>query len=257
MERELEPDWRAEERVPIRHMLTAADLLSLTNGLLGLLAIVTALGGDFAASFTLILLAALFDGLDGAVSRLGHGGGRLGGKLDSFADLVSFVVAPALLLFTAYRGVDFIATPGFLPEGIASGAIVFAVAGAYFLTGLLRLARFDYLKGGERHDYFLGVTTPGGAVVLASITLLGWDARPALFVAALTALLMTSRVRLPKLRGLLAHTAGVVLLTGAILRDEANNFGPILLLVSFLGYLAFGPGYVRRHDEDEDARPSV
>jgi CDP-diacylglycerol--serine O-phosphatidyltransferase len=253
----MEPDWRAEERIPIRHMLTPADLLSLGNGLLGFLAIVTGLAGHVEATFSLILVAAILDGMDGAVSRLGHGGGRLGGKLDSFADLVSFVVAPALLFFTAYRDDGFLALPAFVPHGLATGALVFAVAAAYFLTGLLRLARFDYLKGGDRHDYFLGVTTPGGAVVLASIVLVGWDVRPALFVAALTSLLMTSRVRLPKLRGTLASTAGIVLLTAAVLGDHFNHLGPILLLVAFLGYLTLGPGYVRRHTEDEDVQPLV
>jgi len=253
----MEPDWRSEERIPIRHMLTPADMLSLGNGLLGLLAIITALNGQIVATYTLILLAAILDGLDGAVSRLGHGGGRLGGKLDSFADLVSFVVAPALLFFSAYRHVPFLNDPGFLPQGILASVTVFAVAAGYFLTGLLRLARFDYLKGGDRHDYFLGVTTPGGAVVVASITLAGWDVRPALFVIALTALLMTSRVRLPKLRATLAPTAFVVLLASIALGNHFNNLGPILLLVAFLSYLALGPGYVRRHIEDDEAQPLV
>lgn len=252
-----EPDWRLEERVPIRRMLTLADFFSLGNAFLGLLAIVATFDDAVRLAFSLILVAGILDGIDGAVSRLGHGGGRLGGKLDSFSDLVSFVVAPSLLFYHVYAHEPFLGALGGLPGAYLSAALVLVVAVGYFLTGLLRLARFDYLKGGERHDYFVGVTTPGAATVAASMVLAGWDVRPALFVLALTALLMTSRVRLPKLRGTLANFAGLLLLTVALLGDRYNNLGPVLLLVSFLAYLVLGPGYVRRHADDEDAQPLV
>jgi CDP-diacylglycerol---serine O-phosphatidyltransferase len=249
----VEPDWRAEERVPIRRMLTPADLLSLGNGMLGLLAILSIPYAHPRLPFSLILLAGVLDGLDGLVARLGYGGGRLGGKLDTLADLVSFVVAPSMLFYYTFAHQAFLPDLGLVTGAFLTAAVVFAVSAGYFATGLLRLARFDYLKGGERHDYFLGVTTPGAAIVTASIVLADWDVRPAVFLLALTALLMTSRVRLPKLRGALANAAALVTLSALIIGDSFNNLGPVLLLVAFLGYLVLGPGYVRRRTEDEDA----
>lgn len=251
----MDVDWSAEERVPIRRMLTPADILSLANGLLGFLAIITALNGEVRATFTLILLAVLFDGLDGHLSRLGYGGGRLGDKMDTLSDLVSFCVAPALLLYNQYgHRAWFPATPG-VDAPLASAAVAILIAALYFATGLLRLARFDYLKGGERDDYFVGVTTPGAATILASVALLGWQPVPALLTVLLTALLMVSRVRLPKARSALAVASGVLVLVAAILGDAFHNLGPILLLVAFAAYLVLGPGYVRRHEEpDEEPR---
>ncbi len=250
-------DWRAEERIPIRRMLTPADVFSLSNALLGFLAIITALNGQPLATYTFILLAVLFDGFDGQLSRMGHGGGRLGGKLDSMADLITFCVAPAILLYSQYSQKLWFNAPANINDHLAGAAIVIAIAGLFFVMGLLRLARFDYLKGGERDDYFLGMTTPGAACILASVVVLGWEPVPALGVAAACALMMGSRLRLPKARGLLAQASGLVLVTAAALGDRFNNFGPILLLAFSMAYLTLGPLYVRRHEEtDEEPQPT-
>lgn len=252
----MERDWSVEERIPIRRMLTPADLVSLANGFLGMLALLSIVGGHVRAAFTLIVLAVLFDGIDGGLARRGHGSGRLGGKLDTLADLVSFVVVPTYLIWHLYGGRPWLPPVVGLPAGLLDAALVLLACGVYFATGLLRLARFDYLRGGERHDYFVGVTTPGGAVLLASVALLGWEVLPTLLVVLTASLLMTSRIRLPKLRGSLAHAGGVLLLGSAVLGDAARGLGPILLLATFAAYLLLGPGYVRRHEEADEFQPT-
>lgn len=248
----MEPDWRLEERVPVLKMLTLADLFSLGNGLLGVLSIISALGDETRLAFSLITLAVLFDGVDGGVARLGYGGGRLGPKLDSASDLVSFVVAPTILFWSVYRDQSWLPfLSGDMALLVSAGA-VFVFCALYFFSGVLRLARFDYLRGGERHDYFLGVTTPGAATVLASLALLELDVVPSLILVALAAILMTSRVRLPKVRGVLAPISAAVLIVAASFGDTFHNLGPLLLLSFFFAYLVFGPGYVRRHLEEPD-----
>lgn len=247
----MDPEWAREERVPLRRMLTLADLFTLLNGFFGLAAILMAALDQVRFAFMLILLGILLDGVDGGLTRIGYGGGRLGGKLDSLSDLVTFCVAPAVLFWTAMRSQPLL--PGLdLPQAATAG-IVLGASVFYFLAGLLRLARFDYLKGGERHDYFIGVTTPGGAVVAASLSLLGWDLTPSLVLLVVTGLLMTSRVRLPKLRDALAIPTLLVLSAAVLLVAFNEQVPPVILLVCFLFYLLLGPGYVRRHAEDEEA----
>lgn len=238
---------------PLPRMLTPADVFSLGNALLGLLAILAAAapGGHVRTAFTLILLAVLFDGMDGHLSRRGHGAGRLGATLDSLADLISFVAAPAVLVwFTLGQDVVAATGPSFtLRLGVA--LLAFAVLGLYFLAGLLRLARFDYLKGGEQHDFFLGMPTPAAAVTVASLALVGWEPWIALALTATLAYLMGSRIRLPKARGPLGASGAVILLTALALGNEFNNLGPTLLLAFSFVYLAIGPSLVRRRLEED------
>lgn len=251
----MEPDWTQEEKLPLRRMLTLADGFTLFNGFLGFMAILLAAMGQVQIPFTLLIIGVLLDGVDGGLARLGYGGGRLGSKLDTLSDLVSFCIAPAFLFWNAMRDHTFYPplprVPGFATQFLPT-ALVLAACVLYLMSGTLRLARFDYLKGGERHDYFVGLTTPGAAVVLASVAYLQWDLAPSLLLVVATALLMTSRVRLPKLRGALVVPAVLLLSIAVLLAPSGNALAPLILLVGFLFYLLLGPGYVRRRlDLDE------
>src|SRR5688572_13424174 len=139
-------DPTADERVPLVKMLTIADYFTLWNALTGFSAIVATAAGHYGLAFSLIVIAVLLDGVDG--------GGRLGDKLDTLSDLISFCVAPAFLFFSSFRGAEYfpnVPVPAWLLPGAWAFVTLLGVSALYMVCGMLRLARFDYLKGGARH----------------------------------------------------------------------------------------------------------
>jgi CDP-diacylglycerol--serine O-phosphatidyltransferase len=120
--------------------------------------IVFALEGRSEAAFWLIAAASVADFADGFVARLTKQYSAIGRELDSLADMVSFGVAPSMVLFAEY---DF--APETLPR--MAGLGVFAVA----LFSALRLAKFNV--DDTQRDEFSGLPTPAAALAIAS---LGW-----------------------------------------------------------------------------------
>lgn len=132
---------------------------------------------NFTFAGALIFLGLFLDAIDGSVARLTRSFSDLGAQLDSFADLVTFGVAPAymtLLLVGNYfrdQGVTVIG-----PEtDYALGRVVWAVAAVYVCCAALRLARFNVEATAEQHSVskrFRGLPTPGAAGAVASLVLL-------------------------------------------------------------------------------------
>jgi CDP-diacylglycerol---serine O-phosphatidyltransferase len=234
-------------------MLRPADLASMLNGVLGVAAILAAMQNQVLVAYTFILVAIIMDGVDGGLARIGLGGGPLGAKLDTLCDLVSFVVAPAILAYTTLGPL----VPKNLGLGIGGPALVFLVAVSYILAGMLRLARFDYLKGGNRSDYFLGLTTPGASIFVLSAILYGtvrtdltWIPAATIVLMAFVSLLMLSRIRLPKVRGPMQAVAVLVLGIAISLGPRVDGAGALMLFVLSVFYLMIGPIVAGRHDED-------
>ena len=120
----------------------------------------------FHLAIWLILAACVFDMLDGRLARLGGHESEFGREFDSLADVISFGVAPALLLYKIVLQ-DF--EQGWL------------VAFLYLLCGALRLARFNCIaaKGGGADKDFRGFPIPAAAGVISSVTLfLLWFEQP-------------------------------------------------------------------------------
>ena len=115
----------------------------------------------------LILLAMLFDAVDGQVARITRGTSDFGAQLDSLCDLVSFGLAPAILLVKM--------CPQFTnlhSEAIWSIAAVFACCAA------LRLARFNVeTDSDDEHTMFAGLPTPAAAATIASFAILSYSLR--------------------------------------------------------------------------------
>lgn len=224
----LRDEWDGLER--ITRDIRPADLVTLANAVTGLLAILAAARGNITAAASLILVGILLDGLDGAVARIGGGGGPLGGALDALSDVVTFAVAPATLLV--------LATP--------SQPVFLIVAGFYLATVVLRLARFEALRQVKDSRYFSGLSSPGGALLLASAILVGASPAVLIAVAAVAGLLMTSRIRYPKLRGWLGIVA-VLLIVASLLAPftPLPEDIPVLAMAGFLVfYVVAGPFYV-------------
>lgn len=133
--------------------------LSLLNALSGSLSIVLAFEHEYTAAATLIAIAALFDFLDGFAARLLKAYSSLGKELDSLADIISFGVAPAMIVFNFYRDLS----PGLLPANIQN--ILAYLAFLIPLFSALRLAKFNI---DIRQSYnFLGLPTPANALFWA------------------------------------------------------------------------------------------
>lgn len=148
----------------------------------------------------LLVLAGVFDGLDGRVARATNTATEFGVQLDSLADVVSFGMAPAIL---AYRyGFFQIGLEDHLVRNVGWAACFFFVA-----CGALRLARFNVQVGSVDPRFFVGMPIPAGAACVASV-ILCWPAPPALRLNAylfaamlfLVALLMVSTVRFPSFK---------------------------------------------------------
>jgi CDP-diacylglycerol--serine O-phosphatidyltransferase len=143
---------------PLPCMLTCTSLFS------GFYSIVASINGHFYAAAVAILIAAIFDGLDGRVARMTGSTSRFGMELDSLCDLVSFGVAPALLAYL------WALTP--------YGRYGWLAAFLFVATTALRLARFNSMAlAGEgktadteekgSHD-FIGLPCPAAAGMIAT-----------------------------------------------------------------------------------------
>jgi len=107
----------------------------------------------------LILLAMVFDALDGAVARLTQQTSAFGAQLDSLCDLVSFGVAPAVLLMN-------------FPHTIPS-RLLWCIALLYVLCAAMRLARYNADQESEgASNCFCGLPSPAAAGAIASLTLI-------------------------------------------------------------------------------------
>ena len=176
------------------------DLLTLLNLMCGVCASVLAAWGFFWQAFCFILAGAVFDMCDGALARaLGVSSG-MGRELDSLSDLVSFGVAPALMMFSWYYKINCGDTPHFLTF-VPLLIVPFSA---------VRLARFNIFDSGEKT--FRGLPTPASAMIAAGLVayghccaIAGADSlvlnllRSAWFipvVAAILCILLVSRIRM-------------------------------------------------------------
>lgn len=144
---------RARPRIPRAAFPSTFTLLNLLSGFY---AIINASQGNYVMAAWLIAAAGLFDLLDGMMARLVDGTSEFGVELDSLADIVSFGVAPAFLLY------EF----GLHELGLA-GVVV---AGLPAVCGAVRLARFN-LTFTEKKDYFEGLPIPAQAAAVIAFVL--------------------------------------------------------------------------------------
>ncbi len=135
------------------------NMLTSLNIACGVGAILFAIDRQFEAAAILILIAAFFDLIDGKVARLVGAASPFGVQLDSLADLVSFGVAPPILLHTVlYTNMNRLG---------ASLVLIYALCCA------LRLARYNVqaMNTQKKRRYFVGLPCPAPACFLASLVL--------------------------------------------------------------------------------------
>lgn len=207
----------------------------------GFYAVVAAMRGDFESAPIAILFALIFDGLDGRVARMTNSSSKFGAEYDSLADMVSFGVAPALVMFSWALG--------------DLGKVGWSASFIYVACAALRLARFNTQVGVGDPNYFIGLASPPAACIMACAVWVcqdqGWvgaalPAELAIVAAVLTAvvaILMVANVPYHSFKGVdlqgrvpFVAMFLVVLVFGLVTVDP-----PKILLLAALTYAASGP----------------
>lgn len=212
--------------------LRPPDLFTLLNALLGFAAVLTACRGEIQIAFMLILSAAVADGLDGFLARR-MGASMLGPNLDSMADLISFGVAPAVLVAALLRS----PWPG---SPWTAWALCVIFCGTFLVCGILRLARFNISPKNDL--YFEGLPIPAAGIIASASVLLE---RPTMtfILMLLLSVLMVSSLPYPKIRDLkLAVPLAVVFLAAAFLiwSGSVPDYAAFMFYAATAAYL-FSP----------------
>jgi len=142
------------------NMITTAGLFA------GFYAIVAAMNGRFEAAAVAIFVAMIMDGIDGRVARLTNTESEFGVQYDSLADMVSFGLAPALVMYE--WSLKSMVTVGWAKLGWLAAFI-------YTASGALRLARFNAQVATAEKNYFRGLPSPSAAGAVAGMVWVGAD----------------------------------------------------------------------------------
>jgi CDP-diacylglycerol--serine O-phosphatidyltransferase len=189
---------KAKVRVRRRRILrsTAAlpALCTLLNGVSGFASIYYATKGaagnridDLRTAGWLIFVAMIFDMLDGRLARMTRRTSDFGGQLDSLCDVISFGVAPAMLMMQAMiagmgdpiygQAHDQMHFKAFVPYWPVLVRVLWGVAAIYLSCAIVRLARFNVenVPDESSHMDFRGLPSPGAAAAVAALVLLLTD----------------------------------------------------------------------------------
>ena len=195
---EIKPPPRSRGIYLLPNLFTTAGLFA------GFFAIIAAANGQFVHAAVAVFVAGLMDGIDGRVARLTGTSSDFGVQYDSLADLVSFGLAPALVMYHwSLSALKF--------DGGTLGRVGWAVAFLYAACAALRLARFNTQVGVVDKRWFVGLASPAAAGLMMSFVWafadgqLGWSGEElryvALGVTLCAALLMVSRIRYWSFKG--------------------------------------------------------
>lgn len=202
----------------------------------GFYAVIAGMNQSFEAAAIAIFVAMLLDGLDGRVARLTNTSSAFGEQYDSLSDMVSFGVAPALVMFSwALQDL---------------GKLGWAAAFTYCAGGALRLARFNTQIGVVDKRYFVGLASPAAAALVAGTVWAGADLKPegmllvvCALVTAFAGVLMVSNVRYTSFKEVdfKGRVPFVVMLVVVLGFAVVTIDPPRILLAIFAGYAASGP----------------
>jgi CDP-diacylglycerol--serine O-phosphatidyltransferase len=155
------------EKQPKKGVYLLPNTLTLCGMYCGFYAIMSAINGNFLHAAWAIILANIFDGLDGWIARLTNTTTRFGVELDSLSDLVAFGVAPSVMIYKW----------ALMPFGRLGWAAAFL----FVACGALRLARFNVQTGSSGSKAFKGMPIPGAASILSSVVIfyyVHWEGIP-------------------------------------------------------------------------------
>ncbi|MBJ7539625.1 CDP-diacylglycerol--serine O-phosphatidyltransferase [Marinomonas transparens] len=144
-----------EKKQPRREVYLLPNLFTTAALFSGFYSIIAAMNGHYTYAAMAIFISMVFDGLDGRVARLTRTESAFGAEYDSLADMVSFGIAPALVVFTWSLA--------------PLGKVGWIAAFIYAVGAALRLARFNTMIGVEDKRYFTGLPSPAAAAIVAGV----------------------------------------------------------------------------------------
>ncbi|HSR15413.1 MAG TPA: CDP-diacylglycerol--serine O-phosphatidyltransferase [Gemmatimonadales bacterium] len=219
----------------------APSAFTLGNLFFGIWSIVSSARGNFAWAGWFIVLAAVLDGLDGRLARLSKTSSRFGAELDSLVDVISFGVAPALLMYHL--------------EFQQAGRFAWVICYIFIVAVALRLARFNVMVGSTPVGWFTGLPSPAAGGTLAvyypfsqtrwyqeALNYVDLQRDGLVFLMILLAVLMLSTVKYPKsprisvrsARGIFGLVVYLAILAAIIVSPSSFMF-PMAL-----SYIAYG-----------------
>lgn len=236
---------RKGRKEPLEFRNIAPNMVTSGNLLCGVFSLMMTLNGKYTVAAWLVFFAVLFDGFDGKVARMLGGGSQFGLEFDSLADLVSFGVAPAILLYqVSVRTLN-------LTGVVAAGFFALCVA--------LRLARFNVV---HVPGSFQGLPCPAGGLFAASFVIAGLDSKiPALIMVLIllsTGALMISSIPYANMKRLTKKTAdpakctllfSTFALSFIFLKNSAPLFLFSLYIISGLIKFDWGTWILKREHE--------
>lgn len=217
------------------HIYVLPNLVTTGNIFFGFYAVISAIRGNFLYGAYAIVAASIFDLLDGRLARLTRSTSKFGAEYDSLCDLISFGMAPAVLLYLW----------ALQPFGRLGWLACFL----FLACGALRLARFNVQAMLIEKAYFQGLPIPMAAGIVASSVLafhdLQWDSAGNHLILVMTFLLafvMVSTFRYRSFKDLDLKerlpfrylVIGLLILAVVAYRPEVNLF------ILFLGYATLG-----------------
>ena len=214
------------------------NLFTTGNLFCGVFAILSVFNANFMAAAVAILVAMIFDVLDGKSARLTNSTSHFGLEYDSLSDLVSFGVAPGVLLYSwALSG-----------QGTFGVAVMFA----YVAMGAVRLARFNASSTSSDGKYFTGLAIPAAAGVVASMVIFdqyilrsGAEVKPVavLLVTLVLSFLMVSTIKYRSFKDLKFRGRQHItyLVWGILALMLVAAWPEVMLFVMFASYALLGP----------------
>jgi len=226
----------SKQRRAAMHLIP--NLFTTGNLFCGVFAILSVFNADYMAAAIAILVAMIFDVLDGKSARLTNSTSHFGLEYDSLSDVVSFGVAPGLLLYSwALSG---------------QGTFAIAVMFAYVAMGAVRLARFNATATLSDGKYFTGLAIPAAAGVVASMVIfdhyivrVGSEVRPfaVLIITLVLSFLMVSKIKYRSFKDLKFRGGQHItyLVWGILALVLVAAWPQVMLFVMFAGYALLGP----------------
>jgi CDP-diacylglycerol--serine O-phosphatidyltransferase len=202
-----------------RRLKYVPNAITAGNMFCGFLAIIKTMQGDFIAASWLILLAAVLDALDGKVARFTGNQSKFGIEFDSFSDIVSFGVAPSILVYKLYFN--------------ELGTIGIFLSFLLIFAGAARLARFNIQTSlSSAKKLFRGLPIPVSAITIISFVIFSnqiWDEithkKYLILIVVLLSFLMVSSIKYSVLPAI------------SLKKGFKNSFG--LLVLTIFTILAF------------------